>query len=199
MIVITGFTAFASVDVNPSQKIIEYIQAQKFDDVVAEVLPVTFQTAGERVRELIREYQPQAMIMLGVAGGRKAISLERFALNINDAHVPDNSGKQANGQAIVSNGVDAYRSTLPLATMKAQLEMQKIPIMYSNHAGAYVCNHIFYCARHEMDTLSLDVPCGFIHIPMMKEADQNGAEVGLPLQTMIDAVLSCLDVIREGV
>ena len=199
MIVITGFTAFAGVDVNPSQAIIEHIQAQKFDDVVAEVLPVTFQTAGERVRELIREHQPHAMIMLGVASGRNAINLERFALNINDAKIPDNDGKQADGQVIVPNGADAYRSTLPLAVMETRLDAQKIPVVYSNHAGAYVCNHVFYCARHEIETLGLDVPCGFIHIPMNKEANHKGAEVGLPLQMMIDAIISCLDVIRETV
>ena len=199
MIVLTGFTAFAGVDVNPSEKIIQYIQAQEVDDVVAEVLPVTFQTAGERIRELIRDHQPHAVMMLGVAGGRDAINLERFALNINDATVPDNSGKRVSGQEIVPDGATAYRSTLPLEMMKAKLESLEIPVVYSNHAGAYVCNHVFYCARHAIDTNGLNIPCGFIHIPMMQEANHEGASVGLPLQTMIDATVACLDVLREHV
>jgi pyrrolidone-carboxylate peptidase len=55
---------------------------------------------------------------------------------------------------------------------------------------------VFYCARHEIDTLDLDIPCGFIHIPMMKDADHPQAETGLPLDVLIDAILTCLDVVH---
>lgn len=195
-ILLTGFMAFEGVDINPSQKIVAEVHGFGASDIYVEVLPVVFDDAGARIRHLIRTLRPSAVLSLGVAAGREAINLERFALNINDAKIPDNMGRQAHGQAIVPNGAEAYRSTLPLTQMHHALNSRDIPVTYSNHAGAYVCNHVFYCARHEIETLGLNIPCGLIHIPMMREINHPKAENGLPFQTMLDAVLCCLDVLR---
>lgn len=195
-ILLTGFMAFEGVDINPSQKIVAEVHGMGASDIHVEILPVVFAEAGARIRTLIRTMNPSAVLSLGVATGCKAINLERFALNINDAKIPDNAGQQADGQAIVPDGVNAYRSTLPLAQMHTALTYREIPVTYSNHAGAYVCNHVFYCARDEIERLDLNIPCGFIHIPMMREINHPNTENGLPFQTMLDAILCCLDVLR---
>jgi pyroglutamyl-peptidase len=194
-VILTGFEPFPGVAINPSQKIVEHFQVRD-GDWIAEVLPTAFAPAGERVRALIRQHRPGAVISIGVAARRTTIALERFALNINDADRPDNSGVQASGQTIRAGGPAAYRATLPLEVMAEALAARSIPFSYSNHAGAYVCNHVMYCALDEIALLGLTTASGFIHIPMMREADdQPSAEVGLPLAQMIEAVEACVQVV----
>lgn len=195
MIILTGFTPFPGVPVNPSEKIVSHIAALHLECVCTEVLPTAFMPAGDRIRTLIREHQPRAVVSLGVAASRPQFSLERFALNVNDAPIPDNDGHIAQGQPIVPGGAEAYRSTLPLDKMLTALTEKGIPVAYSNHAGAYVCNHVFYIARHEVEQQGLDSFCGFIHIPMMHDHDED-KNTGLPLQTMTDGVLACLEILR---
>ena len=198
-ILLTGFTPFPGVEVNPAQFVVEQVAEQmqgETVELIAEVLPTAFVAAGERIRQLIWEIQPDVVISLGVAAGRDAISLERFALNVNDADKPDNDGHTASGQSIVENGPAAYRSTLPLDALYQALSERNIPVKFSNHAGAYVCNHVFYVARHTVEQMDVPALCGFIHIPMHTEAEgQPGAEVGLPIATLVEAIMDCIAVI----
>jgi pyroglutamyl-peptidase len=194
-VILTGFEPFPGVAINPSQQIVEHFQARD-GNWIAEVLPTAFAPAGERIRALIRQHRPHTVISIGVAARRSTLALERFALNINDADRPDTSGVQASGQPIRAGGPAAYRATLPLETLAETLAARSIPFSYSNHAGAYVCNHVMYCALDEIALMGLTTASGFIHIPMMTEAeDQPGADVGLPLATMIEAVEACVQVV----
>ncbi len=188
-LLLTGFTPFPGVEVNPSALVVERIITPPEVELIREILPVIFTTAGEQLKGLIRQHQPDALIMLGVAAGRESISLERFALNINDAAKPDNEGALATGNPIVPDGPAAYRSTLPLETIHSRMEAAHIPVKYSNHAGAYLCNHVFYVARHLIDSEGLLIPAGFIHIPQMREAvDDPTEEPNLPLEMMTHGI-----------
>ena len=199
--IITGFTPFPGVDTNPTQQVIETLREADLADVVAEVLPVAFGAAGDRIRSLIREYRPGAVIMLGVAAGRPAINLERFALNISDATHPDNHGALANGVVIVADGPTAYRATLPLTAIFEALDEREIPVVFSNHAGAYVCNHVFYSACHEIDQLELPTLCGFIHVPALPGTvveNGNGTVTvdGMMLPLLVEAAHCALSVVQ---
>jgi pyroglutamyl-peptidase len=188
-VLVTGFTTFGEHEVNPSRLIVEAL-AQRHSDIQTAVLPVEYRTSGELICDLIRQYQPDAVIMLGLAARRSAINLERFALNVDDASLPDNAGEIRNGQIIVEDGPAAYVSTLPLDVMRSALMARDVPTVISNHAGAYLCNHVFYVVRHYLEQTGLHIPCGFIHVPDM-------GETGLPLATMIEAIDCCLDIARQ--
>jgi pyroglutamyl-peptidase len=204
-VVLTGFVPFPGVEINPAQLVVERVSAKVKDgsfqmrsafELTAEVLPTAFQSAGVRIRELIRDIDPDIVISLGVAARRDAICLERFALNVNDAPKPDNDGVLANGEPIVVNGPDAYRSTLPIESLHKAIQECNIPVKFSNHAGAYVCNHVFYSARDEIEQSGSNAKCGFIHIPMHREAEGHPfAGNGLPIDTLVEAVLCCLEVL----
>lgn len=186
---VTGFTTFGEHEVNPSRLIVEAL-AQRRSDIRTAVLPVEYRISGELICDLIRQYQPDAVIMLGLAARRSAINLERFALNIDDASLPDNAGEIRNGQMIVEDGPAAYVSTLPLDAMRSALATYDVPVVISNHAGAYLCNHVFYVVRHYLEQTGLHIPCGFIHIPGI-------GETGLPLVTMINAIDGCLQILGQ--
>lgn len=193
-IVLTGFMPFGGMAVNPSQLIVENIAAQsRYAHLVTEILPVEYDNAGRRIRELIREHQPDAVLCLGLAQRRNAIHLERVALNLDDAAVADNAGDLACGRIIDSAGPPAYWSTLPLDDMLVSLQARNIPSAISNHAGTYVCNHVFYAARRELDYFDSRSPCGFIHVSAINDSDD--LSTGLPLSVMVEAVECCLDLL----
>ncbi|MBZ0275299.1 MAG: methyltransferase domain-containing protein [Anaerolineae bacterium] len=188
-VLLTGFTPFLDVDVNPSALIIQHIAGQAYPglDVVAEVLPTEFDAAGSRIEALISEHRPDAVLCLGVAARRDSINLERVAQNRDNAEKPDNAGVIRENVPIITAGPDIYPATLPLEGFKAALDRHGIPAVFSDDAGAYVCNHVFYRARHAVEQLGGAIPCGFIHVPGMGDEPP-----GLPLDTMIQAVEMCL-------
>ena len=147
-ILLTGFNAFGTVRENPSQLVVEAIASRGWPDLTAAVLPTEFALAGRRIRALIRRHRPELIVCLGVAQGIPAIHLERVALNLDDTEAPDNAGRIHAAKRIVKGGPLAYESTLPIIKMRERLRARGIPAAISNHAGTYVCNHVFYVARH---------------------------------------------------
>ena len=202
-ILVTGFEPFVGIPENPSQAIVEALRqrpvAERRAGLVTEIVPCEFRAAGERIVTLIRELRPDAVVSVGLAAGASAIRLERHALNLNDALRPDNGGDLATGRLIDPAGPIGYWSTLPLDEMLCALKGRDLPATITNHAGAYVCNHVFYTARHEIERLGTGIPCGFIHVPLMAEQDATPLPGGaaLPLATMVEAVECCLGVLAD--
>ena len=201
-VLLTGFNPFGGLEVNPSQEIVEAIgrrgHSQIGIELATEVLPTEFNAAEKRVRKLIRDLKPEAIVCLGVSESLGAISLERIAVNIDDSP-EDNAGESRRGEEIVPNGPPAFWSTLPLAQILTALQNNNIPAGFSNHAGTYVCNHVFYSALHEVQQLDLRAKCGLIHVPLMVDQLENpeSTDRGLPLETMILAIECCLEVLRN--
>jgi pyroglutamyl-peptidase len=201
VILVTGFEPFGGIAENPSQAIVEALRqrpaSERRAEIVTEILPCEFRAAGERIAKLIRELQPAAVVSVGLAAGATAIRLERHALNLNDARNPDNAGDLASGRPIDPAGPIGYWSTLPIDDMLQALKARDIPAMITNHAGAYVCNHVFFTARHEIERAGLGTPSGFVHVPLMTEQDAPVPPGGasLPLATMVQALECCLDVL----
>ncbi len=195
-IVLTGFNPFGSNAVNPSQIIVEALAARTYSafTLTAEVLPTEYAAAGARVGELIHTLKPDAVVMLGLAGGRGVISLERVAINLNDAGLPDNAGDFAQGRLIAPDGPAAYWSTLPLDALHSALHQRQLPVGYSNHAGAFVCNHVFYSARHASEQAGLSIPCGFIHVPPLADSADSVANA-VPLEVLLDGIETCLHIL----
>lgn len=200
-ILLTGFEPFGRWKVNPSERVVRALakQARLRNDthLVTAILPTEYARAAKTIQRLIRTLRPEAVLCLGVAPARRAISLERVALNLNDDPLPDNAGQIRSGQPIVRGGPAAYWSTLPLQRLRQDLEKRSIPINISNHAGAYLCNHVFYLARHEIERLENNAPCGLIHIPGQSSRGKTGVKV--PLSRITEAIECCLGVLSRTV
>ncbi|OFW19574.1 MAG: hypothetical protein A3H27_08535, partial [Acidobacteria bacterium RIFCSPLOWO2_02_FULL_59_13] len=198
-ILLTGFEVFGSLRVNPAEKIVRRIaessRRKGESDLIVAVLPTEYARAGHQIRQLIRRVRPKAVLCLGVARSRTAISLERIALNLDDDPLPDNAGRVYTGRHIALAGPLAYASTLPLQRMLQTLRRREIPACISNHAGSFVCNHVFYVARSEVRRRGREIPCGLIHVPAM--IGPRGS-LGLPLHKMVEAIECCLEVLRRS-
>jgi pyroglutamyl-peptidase len=204
-ILVTGFEPFDGNAENPSQAIVSALAerpaSERPFEIVTEILPCEFGAAGERLVSLIRDLRPDAVVSIGLAAGAAAIRLERVALNLNDASRPDNGGDQPTGRLIDPEGPIGYWSTLPIDAMLAAVRSRDIPSLITNHAGAYVCNHVMYTARHEIERAGLGIPSGFIHVPLMTEQEAVVPPGGatLPHATMVEAIEACLAVVAEQI
>ena len=142
-------------------------------------LPVDFKKAGDLLLDHIKTHKPDAVISLGLAGGRSKMTPERIAINVNDG-ASDNSGNVLVDQPIVEEGADGYFTTLPIREMVNALKEAELPAEISNSAGTYLCNHVMYRALHLVKTENLEIKSGFLHIPASHElAIQRGqSQVG---------------------
>jgi pyroglutamyl-peptidase len=172
-VLLTGFNPFADIQVNPSQLVVDAIalkEKKKSDiQITTEILPTEFIKAGNRIQELIQKITPALFLGLGVSEERRVLRIERVALNLDDSVFPDNAGFTPVGKLIVDDGPLAYFSNFPLLHLKKKLQTKGIPIEISNHAGTYVCNHVFYLAMHQIKKLDIDTICGFIHLPLISD------------------------------
>ncbi|MES2414779.1 MAG: pyroglutamyl-peptidase I [Pseudomonadota bacterium] len=172
-VLLTGFDAFGGAALNPSWLAVQPMDGQQLAGhaVVAAQVPTTFAGSVTELKKLIRQHKPALVICVGQAGGRSALSLERVAINVADASIPDNAGEQPVDVAVRHKGPSAYFSTLPIKAMLKSMHAAGIRAEVSQTAGTFVCNQVFYSL---MDTLAKQrshskVRGGFIHVPYLPE------------------------------
>lgn len=172
-VLLTGFEPFGGESNNPSAEAVLQLCSQSAPAGVswqALTLPVEFKRSGDLLRDAISQLRPDLVICVGQAGGRAALCLEQVAINLLEARIPDNSGWQPSGEAVVNGGPAAYFSNLPLKAIRAQLQQSGIPTQISYTAGTYVCNALMYQLLHSLATRpNQPVRGGFIHIPYSPE------------------------------
>jgi pyroglutamyl-peptidase len=175
-VLLTGFEPFGSHATNPSQEIVAMLAARapratgRRVELQTTILQTEYDRAARRLGSLIDELRPDAVVSLGVDSRAEGICLERIALNLDDKDLADNAGEVRLARPIVPGGPMVYLSTLPLDAMLEVLRQADFPATISNHAGTYVCNHVFYTARHLLEQSRRQIPCGFIHVPVVDGA-----------------------------
>lgn len=165
-LLLTGFDPFGQETLNPSYEAIKLLPDRMGSACIEKVLlPVSFENSGAVLKDAINACQPDAVICVGQAGGYAGLAIERIAINLRDASIPDNDGNQPQDQPVVSGGPAAYFSTLPVKDIVSALKANHIPAFISNSAGTYVCNNVMYTLLHEIHSSHLSIPGGFIHVP----------------------------------
>lgn len=191
MILLTGFEPFGGETSNPSwtaaHHAAELLRADGHDAVAVE-LPCVFGEALTVLDGALAQYRPELVVCAGQAGGRARISLERIAINCDDARIPDNAGHAPVDEPVVPGAPVAYFSTLPLKAALAALAGAGIPAEVSQTAGTYVCNHVFYGLMHSL-RLTPATRGGFVHVPYGPDQVPAGSGfASLPLEQMAQAL-----------
>ncbi len=175
-VLLTGFDAFGGDAVNPSWLAAQALHGDILQGhrVVAAQLPTEFASSSKALSALLRQHQPALVLCLGLAGGRANLSLERVAINVQDARIADNAGQQPIDSPIAVNGPAAYFSTLPIKAMLQALTDAGIPAEVSQTAGTFVCNHVFYALMHALKKQRGKVKArgGFMHVPYLPDQGQ---------------------------
>ena len=175
-VLLTGFDPFGGQPVNPSWQAVQALDGSEVAGhrILAAQLPTVFGRSLQVLGGLLRQHRPTLVLCTGQAGGRGALSLERVAINVNDARIPDNEGAQPVDTPVVPGGPAAYFSSLPIKAMLQMLLDEGINAEVSQTAGTFVCNHVFYGLMHELATVPAlaGTRGGLIHVPFLPEQGQ---------------------------
>lgn len=191
MILLTGFEPFGGETTNPSwtaaREAAALLRAEGHE-VAAVELPCVFGDAIAVLQAALAEHRPALVVCAGQAGGRARISLERIAINCDDARIPDNAGNAPVDEPVVPGGPAGYFSTLPVKAALEALGAAGIPAEVSQTAGTYVCNHVFYGLMHAL-RLTPGTRGGFVHVPFGPDQVPSGSGLAsLPLEQMTEAL-----------
>lgn len=187
-ILVTGFEPFDGETVNPALEAARRLHGMSLGghQVTALELPCVFGASIARLQQAMAELQPDIVVCIGQAGGVPCMEVERVAINVDDARIPDNAGRQPIDEPVIAGGPAAYFSGLPIKSIVAALTAAGIPAAVSQTAGTYVCNHIFYGLSHLVATRHPHVRGGFIHIPYLPEqAARHAGAASMALDTVI--------------
>ncbi len=188
-VLITGFEPFGGDKENPSEQIVRRLGGRGIagKQVMGLVLPVIFGESWERLRVVLDAEEPEVVICLGLASNRNCLSLERVAINVDDARIPDNRNQQPVDEAIEPDGPAAYWTRIPIKAVRERLLASGVAAEISQTAGTYVCNHVFYSLMHWLDTRK-HLRGGFVHVPKIGELfdlDRLVAAVELIVETTL--------------
>lgn len=193
-ILITGFDPFGGETINPSYEAIIHMKSFKDVDILKLCVPTEFYRSSQIVIDAIHDFNPDYVLLIGQAGNARHILIERVAINIDDARIPDNNHIQPIDHPISLFGPTAYFSTLPIKKLKDALNQKNVPAEISNSAGTYVCNHLMYSVLHEIKQRDLNIKAGFIHVPFTEsQVELRPTAHYLPL----DVIVLGLEIIIE--
>lgn len=205
-VLMTAFEPFGGESINPSWEAVRSFDGKEIGGarIVVRQLPVVFATCGEVLRQALEEIRPDRVLCVGQAGGRSDITVERVAINVNDARIPDNDRQQPIDEPIVADGPAAYFSTLPIKAMVAALREVGVPASVSQTAGTFTYNSVMYQLLHWLHTSGSHARGGFVHIPYMPEQaahhpgvpSMSTASVIQALETSLQVMLSTENDIR---
>lgn len=194
---VTGFDPFGGDAINVSHEAVRRLPARIGGlHVVTAQLPTSFKRAMPKLRALIRRERPDVVLCVGLAADRHAISVERIAVNLDDARLPDNDGACPRDKPVVRGGPAAYFSTLPVRDIVARLHAEPIPCELSMSAGTFVCNHVFYALMHLAARQAAAFRAGFVHLPALPPG-REASEVALA--RMVRALSLILEITRRSI
>ena len=185
-VLITGFEPFGGESVNPSWEVVSSLDNAIIGGcrVIARQLPCVFGESLAVLNAAIDALSPSLVLAVGQAGGRTDITVERVAINVDDARIADNQGQQPVDVPIVVDGPAAWFSSLPIKAMVMAMRNAGIPASVSQTAGTFVCNHVMYGLLHKLR----DAPAvkgGFIHIPYLpQQAAQHPGAPSMAAETV---------------
>lgn len=194
-IIVTGFDPFGGEKINPSIECVKALPEIEGVELIRLELPTVFKESAKRLNEVINDVKPDAVLSVGQAGGRAGITMERIAINVDDARIPDNISQQPIDEEIQVEGEAAYFSTLPIKRIVKAIRESGISAEVSNSAGTFVCNHIMYQALFAATKSDKPFKAGFMHIPFIPE--QTTDKPSLSLEESTKALQIAIETIRD--
>ena len=195
-ILVTGFDPFGGETVNPAREAVMRLPDTLGGYEISKLeIPTVFGLAAETVLKVSDKLRPHAILCVGQAGGRSAVTPEVVAINLREATIPDNAGHMPVNTPVIENAPAAYFATLPVRDMVRAAKERGIPCALSYTAGAFVCNDLLYTLLHHYrDT---DVRVGFVHIPYLPEQAGEGVP-SMELNTVVEALTAMIGAMGGG-
>jgi len=195
VVLLTGFEPFSGQPFNVSAEGVRLFCEGGDQGERAElswrVLPVAYDEAALRLGEAIDELKPRVVISVGICDEPR-YRIERIAWNLDDTEVPDNKGEVRRSQRIIEAGPQSCAAPYPHDELARRLEEKGLPWRFSESAGGFLCNHVFYHLCHRAVVPGSGIECAtFLHVPPLGEGEETGGLVDV-IGCAVDAALDRL-------
>lgn len=199
-ILVTGFSAFPGAPVNPTERLVAELRERMPElaavgSITTAVLDVDYGELPAALRRLAAK-QPDIAIHFGLSAAAAGFVLERLARNAY-GNKPDNAGHIPQAARICA-GDDVLPSTLPLDALHGALIAKSIPVGWSDDAGGYLCNYLFYLSRSPVLAEFAPGMSGFIHVPPLAEGVSADLEGAMEMETLVEGALIAIRVCAEA-
>ena len=197
-ILLTAFDPFGGESVNPAEEAVKGVSAPAGVELTKLTVPTVYGKSIETVVAAMESADYDAVLCIGQAGGRSDLTVERVAINVNDAAAPDNAGVLLTDAPIAEDGPAAYFATLPVKAMVEGIRKVGIPASLSNTAGTFVCNQLLYGVLHSIAVAGKTTRAGFIHVPFIPaQVVDKAGKPSMALETIIRGIEAALATIAE--
>ena len=200
-VLVTGFDPFGGEAVNPAYEAVKLLpDTIAGAHVVKLEVPTVFTRSAQALEQAMAAERPDAVICVGQAGGRSCVTVEKVAVNLVEARIPDNDGAQPLGEPLRADGPDAYFATVPVKAMVANIRANHLPAFISYTAGTYVCNSIMYHALYLCDRMFPGTIAGFMHVPYEpgQVVDKPEGTPSMPLDTIARSLEYAIEAVVRG-
>lgn len=172
-ILITGFGRFPGAPSNPTTPLIaRLVRAahRRGLDCVAHIFATRYAAVDAELPALIAKHRPDAIVMFGLAGRRRHVSIEVVARNRMSVLFPDAGGVIPPRAAIAVGAAASLRGSVPFRRLLAAARATRVRTQLSRDAGKYLCNYVYWRALEA--AAQPDGPCRavFIHVPLVGAA-----------------------------
>ncbi len=196
-LLITGFDPFAHYSVNPSWLAVKALPATLAGFALTKVLlPNVYDLEWKVLQERLPSQPPELVLLTGMNSGSTKVCLDYVAVNVRDARIQDNMGRQPRGQEVVPGAAAKYYATIPARSLVARLQREGYPVALTPRVNGFLCNDVFYlAARHFAGTATR---VGFVHIPYVPEMvlDERKA---LPLEESVAVLRRLIELLAETI
>lgn len=179
-VLISAFESFDGRSINISEEVLKLLS----DDYYKALIPVSYNKCFCVLKEKINSINPDIIICLGEAIKREDITIEKRAINLRNASIPDNEGIKYENEIIIDGRDEYLYSTLPIEAIISNTNIKE-----SNSAGTYVCNNLLYELLNYNKSLNNNKLCGFIHLPRLEKYKS--------YNELKEQIEKCIDIIME--
>jgi pyroglutamyl-peptidase len=192
-ILVTGFGPFPGAPWNPTQPLVARLTRLRrpaFTEVEfsSHIFPVTYQAVDRELPQVLAKYQPQALLMFGLASRTGHVRVETRARNAVTMLWPDAAHARAR-KGSISDDADAQRFGPHAAKLLRAAVNTGIDIRASRDAGSYLCNYLSWRAIEAVDAGNGPRLAAFVHIPPLARggAARRKGSPRITLEELVDA------------
>ncbi len=168
----TGFGPFPGAPSNPTQMLMEHLNAQQWHPngahLFSETLPTQWSGASLALERHVQDLGPDAVVLFGLAAGARVIRIERRAQNHARFDRPDAVGICWAGPKLAPGSGAEHLTQFAIAPIVRAVRARGVAAALSRDCGDYVCNATYFSALSQ-NASGLVPPALFIHLPLPAE------------------------------
>ncbi|HET7850278.1 MAG TPA: pyroglutamyl-peptidase I [Pseudolabrys sp.] len=172
-ILLTGFGPFSGAPFNPTETLVRKLARERRPagvTIVSHVFRTSYASVDRELPALLREHQPDAMLMFGLAQRTPHLRIETVARNA--------LGRLADVDRVAPSGRIAVGAphSLPLRTpgpaLLAAARGARVEAALSRDAGRYLCNYLCWRATETAERAGGPRLAAFVHVPLVPRASR---------------------------